>query len=149
MTTLALNWVRGIWGREVLRRKVEQLEARYERARKVMDGLIETNRVQGETVKRLEETNTRLTAAVAAWEDANKRIDPNAKCPVCGATDGKLDHLVKQVEGKITQVVCRNNCNVCGAHFLSGPPVAGDLATQLYQPDLHRQMLPERILEGQ
>jgi hypothetical protein len=149
MTTLAMGWIRGIWGREVLRRKVETLETRYAVARRVMDGLVETNRAQGETVKRLEETNQRLTAAVTAWEDANKRIDPNAKCPVCGATDGKLDHLVKQLDGQITQVVCRNNCNVCGAHFLSGPPVAGELAKQLYQPDLQRTMLPERILEGQ
>jgi hypothetical protein len=149
MTTLAMGWIRGIWGREVLRRKVETLETRYAVARRVMDGLVETNRAQGETVKRLEETNQRLTAAVTAWEDANKRIDPNAKCPVCGATDGKLDHLVKQIDGQITQVVCRNNCNVCGAHFLSGPPVAGELAKQLYQPDLQRTMLPERIMEGQ
>jgi hypothetical protein len=149
MTTLAMGWIRGIWGREVLRRKVETLETRYAVARRVMDGLVETNRAQGETVKRLEETNQRLTAAVTAWEDANKRIDPNAKCPVCGATDGKLDHLVKQLDGQITQVVCRNNCNVCGAHFLSGPPVAGELAKQLYQPDLQRTMLPERIMEGQ
>jgi hypothetical protein len=149
MTELAINWFRGIWGREVLRRKVEQLEERYARARKVLDGLVATNKTQGDAVVRLEQENIRLTAIVKAWEDANKRIDPNAKCPVCGATDGKLDHLIKQVDGTITQVVCRNNCNVCGAHFLSGPPVAGDLAKQLYQPNLATTVLPDRILEGQ
>lgn len=149
MTEAAISWARGIWGREVLRRKVEQLEARYAAARRVMDGLVATNRVQGDAVTRLEQENTRLTAIVKAWEDANKRIDPNAKCPVCGATDGFLDHLTKMVNGKVTQVVCRNNCKVCGAHFLSGEPVAGDLARQLYQPNLQGTVLPERILEGQ
>jgi hypothetical protein len=148
MTELALGWIRGIWGREVLRRKVEQLEARYERARRVMDGLVETNRVQGARLVATEAENQRLTAIVTAWEDANKRIDPNAKCPVCGATDGYLDHAVKLSDsGTVTKVVCRNNCNVCGAHFLSGEPVAGELAKQLYQPDVSG-LVPKRILEG-
>jgi hypothetical protein len=150
MTELAIGWIRGIWGREVLRRKVDQLEARYERARRVMDGLVETNRVQGARLVATEAENQRLTAIVAAWEDANRFIDPNAKCPLCGATDGFLDHLIKQdaITGAVTQVVVRNNCNRCKAPFISGPPVAGELAKQLYQPNLQRSMLPERILEG-
>lgn len=139
MTELAISWIRGIWGREVLRRKVEQLEERYNRIRKFTDTLIETNRRQGQQLVEIEEDNKRLTAALEAWEAANRRIDPNAKCPVCGATNGFLAHIPKfdPSTRACVDVICQNNCKECGAKFISAEPVAGrQLAAKLYQPDL-------------
>ncbi len=134
MTELVMGWAREIWGREALRRRTERLEELLPRARKLFHGFQETNKVQAETIVRLEAENVQLREAVKAWEDTTKRIDPNAKCPVCGATDGFLTH-VKRVDQKtqaVTDVVPVNNCKTCGVQFYSGDPVAGrDLALQL------------------
>ena len=148
MTELALNWFRGIWGREVLRRKVEQMEARYDRIRGLIETLRETNTRQGIEIMQLEQDNARMTVALKGWEDANKRIDPNAKCPVCGAMNGFLAHVPKfdPVTKLCIDILCQNNCRECGAKFISAEPVAGRReAAALYQHDTDQ--MPKRIAE--
>jgi hypothetical protein len=137
MTELAMNWVRGIWGREVLRRRIERLEDLLKRATNLLKDLRATNVAQGIAVLDLETKNKALLEAVTAWEEASKRIDPNAKCPLCGGTKGHLLHIPVIENGTCTDVVCQNNCEVCGNKFISSEAVAGrERAIQAYQPDV-------------
>ncbi len=43
-------------------------------------------------------------------------VDPNAKCPACGATAGKLE-AVTVGEGTRASVVVEHACSVCGAKY--------------------------------
>ncbi len=44
------------------------------------------------------------------------RVDPNAKCPACGATSGKLAAVQDGVGAKAV-IVVEHTCNVCAARF--------------------------------
>jgi hypothetical protein len=147
MTEFVMDWVRGTWGREVLRRRIERLEDMQRRSIELLKTLKETNIAQSRTILEIEERNGVLEAAVKAWEDASARIDPNAKCPVCGDMKGHLTHIAKvdRHTGACTDVICQNNCETCGNKFISAEPVAGrERAAQLYQPDIAPKIiLPE------
>lgn len=134
MTELVLGWARATWGREALRRRLDRLEDLLSKATKLLRAYQETNRVQAETVTRLEAENAQLLTAVKAFEQEANRIDPNAKCPNCGDRNGFLTHA-KTVDPKtkaVIDVLPVNNCKTCGVQFHSGEPVAGrELASQL------------------
>lgn len=131
-----LNWFQGMWGREELRERVGLLERTLKTAREMVrsvsstsDQVIESNRQLGKRVTELEEQNRDLTATVQRYADNLRKIDPNAKCPCCGGTQGHLTHVARGSE-----VRCVNNCEICGFTFISGEPIAGaQLAAQLYQ----------------
>lgn len=146
MTELVMGWAKGIWGREALRRKIERLDNLLPRLRAMLKKMAEANqsaaeanRVQGAEVMRLETENKALLDSLKAYEDAERFVDPDAKCPFCGARDGFLVHIpaFDPHTKACIDVVVQNNCNVCKGKFQSAEPVAGrDLAAQLYQPDV-------------
>ena len=48
------------------------------------------------------------------------RIDPNIKCPICGARSGRLRAIVGQLMAPgaklaVNRIICQHTCNVCGA----------------------------------
>ena len=50
------------------------------------------------------------------------RIDPNAKCPVCGAKRGKLRAMVVQAKNAPDgRVMCEHTCLVDGARWYESP----------------------------
>jgi hypothetical protein len=133
-----LAFVRGIWGREALRRRIESLEGNLGLAKRLLASFQESNKSLSIDVTRLEGENRQLTELVKKWEEANKRIDPNAQCPVCGGRDGHLETIHKMEGTAVAQVVCRNICHICGNKFISAEPVAGaQFAAQAYQPDIY------------
>jgi len=46
------------------------------------------------------------------------KIDPNAPCPNCGHTDGKIRAIVVAGRPKVEHI-----CNVCAAHWNDNPVV--------------------------
>lgn len=140
MSTSASIWpiefVRGIFGRVALWRRIESLDRMLGRARRIMDSLkavnaqlLWNNRQFAEEVARLEKENGDMRLMIDTLQDAERKVDPNAKCPSCGHKKGHLSHVVK--EGQVRPL---NNCEVCGFTFMSSPPIAGEvLAAQLYQ----------------
>lgn len=130
MTELALTWFRAVWGREALRQKIENLQEKYTRTLGLAKAVIEVNRAQASTIENLEARDRELSARLAEALEWTKIIDPNAKCPGCGATEGHLTHVAK---GNDVRIV--NNCNRCGLPFISAEPVAGiEGVRAAYQP---------------
>lgn len=51
---------------------------------------------------------------LASWRIRNAEIDPNSKCPSCGARNGKLKCVeVESKEGKTWMV--QRTCQICSA----------------------------------
>jgi hypothetical protein len=48
------------------------------------------------------------------------RVNPDLKCPVCGAEDGRL-RCVEQLVTNGTAILCEHTCNVCAARFYEKP----------------------------
>lgn len=51
----------------------------------------------------------------------NKRLDPNLKCPCCGATDGELRCTEQQLQNNQTKILMQHRCKVCRARFFENP----------------------------
>ena len=140
--------IRSIWGRAVIERKLSAFEKFCATARLKIDSLKRTiteiqdqNERYAKQILALEGENRDLKQAVESYAAATRRIDPNAKCPSCGAMKGHLQTVVKR-SGETFQVRPMNHCDECGFTFVSGPPVAGEeLANQLYQA-------PQELLDG-
>jgi len=56
------------------------------------------------------------------------RIDPNARCPVCGAREGRLRCVLKAKPGPTAknpviggQILCQHTCAVDGARWFDSP----------------------------
>lgn len=135
-----LQWLRGIWGREVLRRRIQRLESRYAIVKQLlqaqaarMTAITDANARLSESVTQLETQNTEYVRLLQQWEESEKRIDPNAKCTVCGDRNGHLEtEYFKKADGA-QQVRCVNICHTCGNRFISADPVAGaERALELY-----------------
>ena len=139
--TVLVQAIRGFWGSEMLRQRVVRMErfgvsarAMFESMKRTIALLQQANKQLVEQVAQYEAENRDLTAAVKAYQEATRKINPNAKCPGCGDENGHLTHAVKQT-GSSFQVRVVNNCKTCGLRFVSAPPVAGEeLVGQLYQP---------------
>ena len=138
--TLAGILIKERRGQKDLRRQVEQLRSNYEAAKHMLLGAVENNKRLSETILQTETENVRLTELVKKWEDANKRIDPNQQCPVCGDRNGHLETLaaVDPSTRAVINVVCRHICHTCGNKFVAEDAVMGaDIARKAYQQDLH------------
>jgi transcription elongation factor Elf1 len=131
-----LEYLRGIFGRIVLWRRVESLDRMLARAQKIfaslkatVKALQDTNQELGSEVTRLENENKQLTDMVLHLQREQQKVDPNAMCPNCGHRDGHLTHVVK--DGSVRPV---NNCHKCGFTFISSLPIAGaEAAAKAYQ----------------
>lgn len=128
--------VRNIWSRERIRERLVDLDnvqrrsrTMFEAMQQTIDQLVRNNHELDVYLKQLEAENRELKTTVERFEAQSRRINPNAKCPSCGAEHGHLLTVVRD-----NQVRCVNHCDECTFTFISGPPVAGeDLASQLYQ----------------
>lgn len=53
------------------------------------------------------------------------RINENRKCPVCGARQGRLRCIKREIVGSnghnSIEVLCEHRCSVCGARFYEKP----------------------------
>jgi len=131
------SWVLAIWERGVLVRRVKRLEtlfarwqSLYEMVKRSNQELIAENRRCGQQIVELETQHNELIKALQHYEDAEKAIDPNAKCPGCGHRKGHLTSLFVNEEFRVV-----NNCEVCGMTFVSAIPVAGEeRARTAFQP---------------
>lgn len=65
-------------------------------------------------------------------------VDPNEKCPCCGARDGHL----RCVSVTNNQLGCQHTCNVCGCRWLVKPVVA--LTSTWAQPGVARTTVEEK-----
>ena len=119
-----------------LRRQVEQLRSNYEAAKHMLLGAVENNKRISQTILETEAENVRLREIVKKWEDANKRIDPNQQCPVCGDRSGHLETLasVDPATKAVTNVVCTHVCHTCNNRFVAEEAVMGaEVARKTYQ----------------
>ena len=95
---------------------VRSANQRVDQTRRIIQetlALIETNR---EANVRLEKTNVELEAENKHLIEILKTysfVDPNAKCPFCGATEGSLE--TKQDFSKEAYV--EHTCSVCKGHW--------------------------------
>lgn len=136
--------------RRELKARIELLEANYATAKKMFNSILQTNRIQGETITKIEAENIDLRNLVVEWEKSSAHIDPNAQCPVCGARDGELETVVKMNSSKTAAVgvQCTNICQECGYRFISSGPIADrymgeGYAKSVYQPDLGGRRIPD------
>jgi FtsZ-binding cell division protein ZapB len=131
-----VSWITGRTTQLALEGRVSRLEQLTKHARNIFNSLkqsnavlLENNRLLSEQVTQLEADNRELKTAVQAWQEFNRKIDPNAKCPACGACRGHLQTIVAK-----GQVRCVNHCEECGFSFLSAEPIAGaQRAFELWQ----------------
>lgn len=140
MSTSASVWpigfLRGLFDRIGLGLRIESLDRMLARARRMnaqlkstVEQLLANNRAMGEEIARLDKENGDFRLLIEKYEQAERKVDPNAKCPSCGHCHGKISTVVK--EGVVRPM---NECLECGFTFLSSPPIAGaELAAQLYQ----------------
>jgi len=132
MTDLVMGWARALWGREMLRQRVDRAERRYAKMRILLESFRQTTQSQADAIAKLEAENQKWAAFAEQYEAESKVIDPNAKCPGCGHRSGFLDHVWNGTELRV-----RNNCLVCKVPFISSPPVAGpEVAAAAYQADV-------------
>jgi hypothetical protein len=61
--------------------------------------------------------------------------NPNADCPSCGNTDGKIRCIPMHPDGKSPGVILRHTCNICGAQWHEDT-VIKDNANWLYPSDV-------------
>lgn len=131
-----LSFFRGLFDRIGLRRRIESLDRMLARARRINDQLKSTvtqllanNRQMGEELARIEKENGEFRRMIDTLQQAERKVDRNAKCPSCGHCHGKIMTVVK--EGQVRPM---NECLECGFTFISSPPIAGEaLAARLYQ----------------
>jgi hypothetical protein len=78
------------------------------------------------------------------------RIDPNARCPSCGAREGKLRCVLKRKPGPTAktatnplisaQILCQHTCLVDGARWFD-KPIASDVDPSKVLPSVARDDL--------
>jgi hypothetical protein len=72
-----------------------------------------------------------------------QQIDPNAKCPACGHTDGFIRAIVGKDDTGTERLVMQHNCKPCGFQFVEAPVIED--AVKVHQPDLPLQPGPSPI----
>jgi regulator of replication initiation timing len=122
-----IEMIRGIFGRVILKLRIDSLDRMMARATKINNSLKSTmaqlhasNQQLAAEVSRIENENNELRQLVDHLQKITKKIDPNAKCPNCGHCEGHLSHTWYD-----NQVRVVNNCHVCQYTFISAEPVAG------------------------
>jgi hypothetical protein len=81
------------------------------------------------------------------------RIDENARCPVCGAFEGKLRCVLKRKAGPSArdatdpviagQILCQHTCLVCGGRWFD-KPIAAKIDPSNVLPSVARDDLEAR-----
>jgi hypothetical protein len=61
---------------------------------------------------------TWLRSLLDQWRIRNAVIDPNSKCPACGARNGKLKAVMVETQAKPNKtVMVEHKCGVCEAQW--------------------------------